>query len=231
MIATVVLLAVAGVLALLPLGAAGGTAAAAALAGAWSAATAILSSPEPLRAWVQGLGPWAPLVFFLAEAAQVIAAPLPGSVLPPAGALAFGPWPALGLSVAGTAAGSMVVFGLARRWGRPLAERLVPAETIDRYTAVVAAGGGVGLGLVFLVPVLPGDAVCAVAGLSRLSLARFLVCSTLGRLPVTVLTVFLAAELPAGPAWLGPAVLLAGGAALLLAVTLRPRLEAWLLRR
>jgi uncharacterized membrane protein YdjX (TVP38/TMEM64 family) len=231
MIATLVLLAVAGVLALLPLGAAGAAAAAAALAGAWSAASATLSSPEHLRAWVEGLGPWAPLAFFLAEAAQVIAAPLPGSVFPPAGALAFGPWPALGLSVAGTAAGSLVVFVLARRWGRPLAERLAPAETIDRYTAVVSAGGGIWLALVFLVPVLPGDAVCAVAGLSRLSLGRFLVLSTLGRLPVTALTVFLAAGLATGPVWLGPATVLVAGAALALAVALRPRLEAWLLRR
>src|SRR5688500_11163165 len=107
----------------------------------WAAVT----SPEGLRQLVEGYGLLAPLAFFLAEAAQVVCSPLPGGLLPPVGALAFGPWAALALSLSGCALGTAAVFGLARRCGRPLVQRLVKAETIERYAAVLAARGGLWL--------------------------------------------------------------------------------------
>jgi uncharacterized membrane protein YdjX (TVP38/TMEM64 family) len=197
----------------------------------WAAAT----SPEGLRHLVEGYGMLAPLAFFLAEAAQVVFSPLPGGLLPPVGALAFGPWAALALSLGGCAAGSVVVFALARRCGRPLVQRLVKAETIDRYAGVLSARGGLWLFLVVAVPVFPGDAVCAIAGLSSISFARFIALSTLARVPSTALGIFVATELTeltelsATPGWLWLVMLLVLGA-VVAAIAQRSRVEAWLLR-
>ncbi len=112
----------------------------------------------------------------------MILSPLPGGLLPAVGALAFGPWMALALTLGGVAAGSMVVFALARRWGKPLVRRLLKPQTIERYTGVLAARGGLWLFVIVAIPVLPGDAVCALAGLSSISFRRFIAASTLKHL-------------------------------------------------
>ena len=197
------------------------------LSGVWQAAT----SEDGLRAWVEGFGMLAPLAYFLMEAAQVVVSPLPGGLLHPVGALAFGPWAALALSMSGCAAGAAVVFALVRRCGRPLVQRLVRAETIERYAGVLATRGGLGVFVACSIPVFPADAICAIAGLSSISFRRFMVVSTLGRAPSVALAVFLTAELSSvtTPGW----VLAAGTAALAVgAATLfinRARLERWLL--
>ena len=167
----------------------------------WDGVSSTLGSPETFRAWVEGFGAWGPVVFFLAQAVQVIVVPIPGTLFPPVGALAFGPWPALGLSLAGMALGSAAVFLIARRWGRPLAMRLVGADRISRYENLMTARGGLLIWLVFLLPLLPDDAVCALAGLSGISFRRFMLIATVGRIPAVAIGVFTMAGLEGAPAW------------------------------
>jgi uncharacterized membrane protein YdjX (TVP38/TMEM64 family) len=167
----------------------------------WDRVSSTLSTPEEFRAWVEGFGAWGVAIFLLAQAAQVILVPIPGAVFPPVGALAFGPWLALGLSLAGMALGSAVVFLVARRWGRPLAVRLVGAERIHRYENLMTARGGLLLWLVFLLPLLPDDALCALAGISGISFRRFMVIATVGRVPAVAAGVFAMAGLEGAPPW------------------------------
>jgi uncharacterized membrane protein YdjX (TVP38/TMEM64 family) len=167
----------------------------------WDRVASTLSTPEEFRLWVEGFGAWGPVVFLLAQAVQVILVPIPGAVFPPVGALAFGPWLALGLSLAGMALGSAAVFLVARRWGRPLAVRLVGAERIHRYENLMTARGGLLIWLVFLLPLLPDDALCALAGISGISFRRFMVIATVGRVPAVAAGVFAMAGLEGAPAW------------------------------
>jgi len=167
----------------------------------WDRVSSTLTTPEGFRSWVEGFGAWGPVIFLLAQAVQVILVPIPGAVFPPVGALAFGPWLALGLSLAGMALGSAAVFLVARRWGRPLAVRLVGAERIQRYENLMTARGGLLIWLVFLLPLLPDDALCALAGISGISLRRFMVIATVGRVPAVAAGVFAMAGLEGAPAW------------------------------
>jgi uncharacterized membrane protein YdjX (TVP38/TMEM64 family) len=167
----------------------------------WERLSYMFGSPEEFRSWVEGFGAWGPVAYVLALAAQVIVVPVPGTLFPPVGALAFGPWPALALSLVGLALGSALVFLIARRWGRPIAVRLAGEDRIQRYEAVFSARGSLLLWLVFLLPLLPDDAVCALAGLSAISFRRFMVIATVGRLPAVVAGVFGMAGLERAPAW------------------------------
>ncbi len=171
------------------------------IGGWWTGLTENLASPEAFRAWVEGLGAWGPIGFLLAQAAQVVVVPIPGTLFPPVGALAFGPWPALALSLAGMALGSAVVFLVARTWGRPLAIRLAGAERVERYQSLMTARGGLLIWLVFLLPFLPDDAVCALAGLSGIGFGRFMLIATVGRIPAVAAGVFTMAGLEGAPAW------------------------------
>jgi uncharacterized membrane protein YdjX (TVP38/TMEM64 family) len=167
----------------------------------WEHVSSTLTTPEGFRAWVEGFGAWGPVVFLVAQAVQVIVVPIPGALFPPVGALAFGPWLALGLSLAGMALGSAAVFLVARRWGRPLAVRLVGADRIHRYEHLMTARGGILMWLVFLLPLLPDDALCALAGISGISLRRFMVIATVGRVPAVAAGVFAMAGLEGAPPW------------------------------
>ena len=171
------------------------------IGGWWAGLSDTLASPEAFRAWVEGLGAWGPIGYLLAQAAQVVVVPIPGTLFPPVGALAFGPWPALALSLAGMALGSAVVFLVARRWGRPLAIRLAGAERVKRYQSLMTARGGLLIWLVFLLPFLPDDAVCALAGLSGIGFGRFMLIATVGRIPAVAAGVFTMAGLEGAPAW------------------------------
>ena len=197
----------------------------------WSDMRAIFASPDAFRQWVGQFGAWAPVIYLLMVAAQVVVTPIPGNIFPPVGAAAFGPVVALALLMGGMLLGSTCVFLLARHWGRPLATRMVGEATLDRYADIAIANGGFWLFLVFLLPLLPDDAVCVVAGLSRISFRRFLALSLVGRLPGAALSVFASSQLLAAPicAWLTAGVVLLLGMAL--AFHYRARLEDWLLRR
>jgi len=171
------------------------------IGGWWAGLSETLATPDSFRAWVEGLGAWGPIGYLLAQAAQVVVVPIPGALFPPVGAVAFDPWPALALSLAGMALGSAVVFLVARRWGRPLAIRLARADRIQRYQSLMTARGGLLIWLVFLLPFLPDDAVCALAGLSGIGFGRFMVIATVGRIPAVAVGVFTMAGLEGAPLW------------------------------
>ena len=197
----------------------------------WDSGLLVFASPAAFRAWIAQFGAWAPVLFFLGTAAQVIVAPIPGSVFPPVAAAAFGPTLGLALLIAGTAVGSATVFALTRLWGRPLAARIVGAEALDRYTQLATSQGGFWLFCVYLLPLLPDDVVTAAAGLSRISFPRFLLLSTVGRLPGMVASVYAAELLFAGPLWLWLALGVLAVAGALLTFRYRGKWESWLVSR
>lgn len=196
----------------------------------WEGAQEVLTSPEALQEFVLGFGVWAPAMFFIVQVSQVILAPIPGGATVVVGTLLFGPWGGLALSLLGGVVGSVVVFLVVRRWGKPLALRLVGKETFEKYVGVFDAGGW-WLFVIMLVPFLPDDAVSALAGLSALSLRRFAVLVAVGRLPSWALTGFITADLMnrSAAAWVTVGLVVAAVAAV--AVWQRKRLENWLLRR
>ena len=65
----------------------------------------------------------------------------------------------------------------------------------------MTARGGLLIWLVFLLPFLPDDAVCALAGLSGIGFGRFMLIATVGRIPAVAAGVFTMAGLEGAPAW------------------------------
>ena len=189
----------------------------------------IPSSPEELRVLVAGSGAWAPLAFFVAQVAQVVLAPVPGTATVAVGAALFGPWEGLALGLSGAVVGSVAVFALTRRYGLPLAARLVGEGAVGRYAGVSGAGGW-WFFAVLAVPFFPDDVLCVLAGLSAVPFRRFLVFVVLGRLPGTAITALAAADLTthSAGAWAAAGLVVLVGLALL--ARYRGRLESRLLR-
>lgn len=154
--------------------------------------------PEQLRTWIRGFGVFAPLVFVVAQAVQVIVAPIPGQVTALVGGYLFGPLAGTLYSMAGVLAGSAIAFSLSQWYGRPLVERLLHEDLVDRFDGFVETVGVPGLFLFVVIPGLPDDAICFLAGLAHFRLVTFVAVIFVGRLPAYLVTNYAGDSLATG---------------------------------
>lgn len=144
----------------------------------------LFSSTAGLREWVASTGALAPLAFVAVQALQVVVFVIPGEVPQIAGGYLFGPWLGTLLSLGGILVGSAIDFFLARLAGKPFVRALFPGDQVDRIGRLLdTRGARVAFFLLFLVPGIPKDILCYVAGLSPMRFPFFAGSSTLGRLP------------------------------------------------
>ncbi len=157
------------------------------LAGVWVFRAEFLGffrDREALRSWILAQGLVGMLAFVGLQTIQVVLFVLPGEVVQVAGGYAFGFWTATALSLSGITLGSVANFYVGRILGRPFVEGVFGAEKVARLEVATSSGrGAAGFFLFFLIPGIPKDALCYVAGMSRLSLPLFFAVSMAGRLP------------------------------------------------
>lgn len=132
-----------------------------------------INSVEDLRALIGRAGPMAGAAYFLMQMMTVIIAPIPSNVTMMAGALALGFWPAMILGVLAVICGSVIVFLAARALGRNAVQRFLDRGVMERYLPVIEEKQDMFLFLTMLFPFFPDDALCILAGLTTISLRRF----------------------------------------------------------
>jgi uncharacterized membrane protein YdjX (TVP38/TMEM64 family) len=138
-----------------------------------------------VAAFVRRWGAWAAVITIGLHVAQVIAAPISGVALDWVNGFLFGPLLGTLFSMIGLGIGSTLAMWLSRRFGRPLVERFVDPQLLDRLDGLVRRHGVLFIFLVFLFPFLPDDAVCFLAGLTPIPLAELVLLMLIGRLPGT----------------------------------------------
>lgn len=148
-----------------------------------------LTDAAALRTWIEQFGAFAPLVFVIVQALQVVIAPIPGQVVALIAGYLFGSVAGTVYSLVGVLIGSAIAFSLAKRYGRPFVENVLHEDVVDQFDSFVQRVGVPGLFLFVVVPGLPDDAICFLSGLTTLRLRTFLVVMAIGRLPSYVLTV------------------------------------------
>jgi uncharacterized membrane protein YdjX (TVP38/TMEM64 family) len=147
--------------------------------------TQLFNSREELIRIVQGLGPLGPIAYIGLQVLQTVVAPIPGNVVGAIGGLLFGWWGVLWTTI-GATIGATLVFWLSRKFGRGLVEKLVKKESLDKFDFVIGKRASIILFLIFLIPGLPDDIVCYVAGLTDVPIKKLVVIFALGRLPAVV---------------------------------------------
>jgi len=137
-----------------------------------------------IRRW----GAWAPVVTISLQVLQVVVAPIPGQALDVVNGYLFGPlWGTL-YSMVGMMIGSFLAMGLTRRFGRPLAERLVSGQALERIDRHARRRGPLFFLVFFLTPFVPNDVACFLAGLTPIPLAELMLIALVGRLPSIVVS-------------------------------------------
>lgn len=155
---------------------------------------ALAQDQEALRAHMAAAGAWGPLLLALLQLVQMVVAFIPGQLLTMAGGYLYGFPLGLALNLALLIGLSQGLFLLSRRFGRPLATRLAPPALLQRLDGMLEREGLPILVISFMLPFLPADAMNLVAGLSAMSPLRFLLASTVGRLPGAVLLTLVGAH-------------------------------------
>ncbi len=144
----------------------------------------VFGSVRRIRTWIDGWGSAAPLAFMAVQTLQVIVFAIPGEVVQIAGGYLFGGWWAILLSLGGIAVGSSAAFFLARLLGRPFVASIVRPERLQPVEKLLESRSSrTVFFLLFLIPGIPKDILCYVAGLTPMRFPYFLGISLLGRLP------------------------------------------------
>jgi uncharacterized membrane protein YdjX (TVP38/TMEM64 family) len=189
----------------------------------------LFSSVRKLEEWVRASGPVAPLVFIAVQVFHVIVFVIPGEVVQIAGGYLFGIWPGTLYSVAGILIGSPIDFYLARLLGVPFVNAIFSAEKVEKTRSLLGSRGSKAVFFfLFLIPGIPKDLLCYVAGLTPISFRFFILASMAGRLP-GIIGSSLIGNSAAENRWI-LSISIFGAAVVLFVIGffLRGRIEGWL---
>jgi uncharacterized membrane protein YdjX (TVP38/TMEM64 family) len=147
-----------------------------------------------LKDIVASWGWMAPLVFVAIQALQVVISPIPGEVTGPVGGALFGTWWGLVYSSIGLTLGTLLCFGVGRRWGEPLVRPWLSEHHWNRMSFILEAEGAILCFILYLIPGFPKDIMSYLFGLSPMPFWVFALVSTLGRVPGTWISSYFGAN-------------------------------------
>jgi len=146
-----------------------------------------VAQPEHFRAWVDSHGPFGSLLFVGMVVLQVIVALIPGEPLEIGAGYAFGFWEGTLLCLAGIALGSAAVFLLVRRFGVKFVEIFFSGRQLRSLEFLKnERRRDLLFFLMMFIPGTPKDLLSYFVGLTDISIRRWLLITTVARLPSLV---------------------------------------------
>jgi uncharacterized membrane protein YdjX (TVP38/TMEM64 family) len=142
---------------------------------------------QTVAAWIRGAGAWGPLLLLALQAAQIVAAPIPGVFVPILAGVLYGPVVGPVVTMAGTLLGANAAYWIGRSAGRAVAERWIGAPALEKAHALLGGKRWLALAAVFWIPFGPSDGLCFVSGIVGMGWVPFLGAVLLGRLPKDIL--------------------------------------------
>ena len=144
---------------------------------------ALLANRDELKSFLLQFKFLAPIVLIIFIALQVLFAPIPGQAAGLTSGFLYGPILGTIYSIMGLMIGSYLAFFLSRKFGRPFVEKFVSPNTLKKFDHFSKENGLIALFLIYLLPALPDDAICYIAGLTKIRIRVLMIISTIGRLP------------------------------------------------
>ena len=147
----------------------------------------ILHDHHRLKGFISSFGASSPIVYVLLQIMQVVIAPIPGGAIEFLGGYLFGAKAGFLYSMIGLLLGSWLAFSLARIFEKVAVEKFVSEQTRNKFDYLVEHQGAILSFILFLIPGFPKDALCYILGLTPMHVGIFLIISTVGRIPGTLM--------------------------------------------
>ncbi|MPM60959.1 TVP38/TMEM64 family inner membrane protein YdjZ [bioreactor metagenome] len=142
---------------------------------------------DNMRQLILSYGIWAPLTSIGVMALQSLVPFVPGLILTIANAWIFG-WVYGSLySWLGSFIGAMIDFGIARWYGRPVAERLVKPKYLNIADSFFTKHGVMAVFITRLIPIVPFKVISYGSGLAAISASHFALVTAVGQIPAIII--------------------------------------------
>lgn len=139
---------------------------------------------------VESYGFWAPFIFILLMATQIVVAFIPGGPLEMIAGMMFGGIWGTVWTVCGVLAGTCLVYLLVKRFGRPLVGYFVSEDKMQHFAILQDEDKlEILVFFLFLIPGIPKDLLTYVVPLTKMPGSRFFLLSTIARFPAIVASV------------------------------------------
>ncbi len=141
----------------------------------WAYRNELLTDKEKLEAFVQNAGVLGFFIFIGVQIIQVIIPILPGGVTCLVGSVMYGPFFGFIANYIGICVGSLLGFVIAKIYGRQLLFKLFGEEKLARFDKWTKEKKtfSVMFAVAMLLPGLPDDMICYLAGTTDMSFRRF----------------------------------------------------------
>ncbi len=145
--------------------------------------TGNINSVNDLQEYMKKFGVFAPIVFTLFQAAQVVVPVLPGFLGCIAGPVMFGTFTGFLCNYIGISIGSIIAFFLARKFGIDIVLLMFSKETYDKWSGKLTNSKyyDIFLFVATLLPVFPDDFFCYFSGLIKMNWKKFVWIIILGK--------------------------------------------------
>lgn len=134
-----------------------------------------LTNPEKLEMLIQSFGILAPIFFLLLQIIQVIIPIIPGGISCGIGIILFGPFWGFVLNYTGSMIGAIIAFIMVKKYGHDFVLKFTDQKTYDKYIGWLDRGNKFDkfFTLAILMPGFPDDLLCMIAGLTSMSLKKY----------------------------------------------------------
>lgn len=154
----------------------------------WFYVSTFLVDKEAIRNIVSGYGIFAPIVFIFIQIGQNVIAPIAHYPILLAGGFVFGPVLGFLYNWIGTSIGTILIILLARKFGRPLVNKMVSQKFITKYDHIIQKLSPFGLFLMYALPVFPDDEITYLIGVSNMPVKSIIFAILLGKIPGAALS-------------------------------------------
>lgn len=134
-----------------------------------------LSSFSELKAFINGFGAYSIIIYVIIQFLQVVVLPLPSVLIIGVGVFLFGPINTIILSSIGIIFGSIVAFLVGRYFGCRVVKWIIGEKSLNKILNITNGKDKILITFMLLFPFFPDDAICFVAGITKISSKYFIV--------------------------------------------------------
>ncbi len=149
--------------------------------------------------WIlsRGIGGW--FVIFGLQILQIIAAFIPGGPVEVIAGLLYGGLGGLLTCISGSIIASFIIFTLSKKLGTPLIEKFFKKDERERFSFLNDSRKlEMIIFILFLIPGIPKDMLTYIAGTTSIKTSRFLLLSSIARIPAVALSTYIGSTVRLG---------------------------------